>query len=59
MIAHLASYRTWADSAGVPFDATLGSARVLLNRLIDRDGRFTIIGRGGVLVCRGVMSVLA
>lgn len=52
VIAHLASYRTWAESAGVPFDPTLDRARVLLTSMIDRDGKFTITGRGGMLVCR-------
>jgi SAM-dependent methyltransferase len=51
VIAHLASYRTWADAAGVPFDATLDRARRLLDDMIDRDGAFRISCRGGILVC--------
>jgi SAM-dependent methyltransferase len=52
VIAHLASYRTWADAVGVPFDATLDRARRLLDKMIDRDGEFRIGCRGGILVCR-------
>jgi SAM-dependent methyltransferase len=51
VINHLASYRTWADATGVPFDATLDRARHLLHRVIDRDGDFRITCRGGILVC--------
>ncbi|MFF0146982.1 methyltransferase family protein [Amycolatopsis sulphurea] len=51
VIAHLASYRTWAGTIGVPFDATLDRVRLLLDRLIDRDGEFRISCRGGILVC--------
>lgn len=50
-IAHLASYRTWADSAGVPFDETLDRARQLLRDVIDRDGVYRIHCRGGILLC--------
>jgi SAM-dependent methyltransferase len=53
VIAHLASYRTWADTAGVPFDATLECARRLLDSVIDRDGEFRISCRSGLLFCHG------
>ncbi|WP_343063931.1 class I SAM-dependent methyltransferase [Haloechinothrix aidingensis] len=51
VIAHLASYRSWAENIGVPFDATLTRARDLLQHMIDRDGRFQITCRGGILLC--------
>lgn len=51
VIAHLASYRAWADAAGVPFDATLDRARGLLDGMIQRDGVFRISCRGGILLC--------
>jgi SAM-dependent methyltransferase len=51
VIAHLASYRAWADTAGVPFDATLDRAQRLLDDAIDRDGAFRISCRGGILLC--------
>ncbi|MCP2259767.1 Methyltransferase domain-containing protein [Streptoalloteichus tenebrarius] len=51
VIAHLASYRAWANAAGVPFDATLERARQLLDDMIDRDGAFRISCRGGILLC--------
>ncbi|GLY69713.1 class I SAM-dependent methyltransferase [Amycolatopsis taiwanensis] len=56
VIAHLASYRTWAETTGVPFDATLDRARRLLHDLIDRDGEYRINCRGGVLLCRGAQE---
>lgn len=52
VIAHLASYRAWADSVGVPFDATLDRARQRLHELIQRDSTFDIHCRGGILLCR-------
>jgi len=53
VIAHLASYRSWADQAGVPFDPTVERARRRLTEIIDRHGAFQISCRGGVLVCHG------
>jgi SAM-dependent methyltransferase len=53
VIAHLASYRTWADTASIPFDATLECARRLLDSVIDRDGVFRISCRSGLLFCHG------
>ncbi|MGI8311703.1 class I SAM-dependent methyltransferase [Saccharopolyspora hattusasensis] len=50
VIAHLASYRTWADSVGVPFDATLERAHQRLHELINRKGAFHINCRGGILL---------
>lgn len=53
VIAHLASYRSWADSVGVPFDATLDRARQQLHQRIARDGAFHIHCRGGMLLATG------
>jgi len=50
VIAHLASYRTWADSIGVPFDLTLRQASRMVDNTIERDGQFRITCRGGILV---------
>jgi len=52
VIAHLASYRAWADSAGVAFDPTLHRARRMLESVIDRDGDFRISCRGAILICQ-------
>ncbi|MET9351331.1 class I SAM-dependent methyltransferase [Streptomyces termitum] len=52
VIAHMASYRAWADQHDVPFDATVDRARVLLAEHIARNGAYEITCLGGVLVCR-------
>jgi SAM-dependent methyltransferase len=52
VIAHLASYRAWADSTGVPFDDTLARARHLLTTALARDGAFRITCRGGIVLGR-------
>jgi SAM-dependent methyltransferase len=52
VIAHLASYRTWADQTGVPFDPTIDRARERLTQTIEREGVFSITCRGGILLCR-------
>lgn len=52
VLAHLRSYRAWADEGGVPFDATIDRAHELLVRHIERHGEFTISCRGGVIVAR-------
>lgn len=52
VIAHMASYRAWADQHDVPFDATIERARTILVEHIDRHGAFEITCLGGVLVCR-------
>ncbi|MFF3336858.1 class I SAM-dependent methyltransferase [Streptomyces sp. NPDC002888] len=51
-VAHLASHRAWADQYGVPFEATVERARVLLTEHIARTGAFEINSRAGILVCR-------
>lgn len=50
IVAHLASYRAWAHQTGVPFEATLERVRQRLADQIDRDGRFVVSCRGGILV---------
>ncbi|MFE1959490.1 class I SAM-dependent methyltransferase [Streptomyces sp. NPDC059479] len=50
-IAHLASYRAWADQHDVPFDATVDRARSILVDHITRHGTFEITCLGGILVC--------
>lgn len=50
VVAHLASYRSWAHQAGVPFAPTLARVRERLTEHIDREGRFLISCRGGVLI---------
>ncbi|WP_432035834.1 class I SAM-dependent methyltransferase [Streptomyces cucumeris] len=52
VIAHMASYRAWADQHDVPFDATVERARALLVDHIDRRGTFQIHCKGGLLLCR-------
>ncbi len=52
VVAHMASYRAWADQHDVPFDATIERARTILVEHIDRQGAFEITCLGGVLVCR-------
>ncbi|CAM5585751.1 Methyltransferase type 11 domain-containing protein OS=Streptomyces fumanus OX=67302 GN=GCM10018772_50430 PE=4 SV=1 [Streptomyces fumanus] len=52
VIAHMASYRAWADQHEVPFDATIDRARTLVADHIARDGTYRITCLGGILVCR-------
>ncbi|MFE5564732.1 class I SAM-dependent methyltransferase [Amycolatopsis japonica] len=52
VLAHLRSYRAWADEGGVPFDATVDRAHELLVRHIERHGEFTVTCQGGVIVFR-------
>ncbi|MBL1095786.1 class I SAM-dependent methyltransferase [Streptomyces coffeae] len=52
VIAHMASYRAWADQHDVPFDATVERARAILVDRIARHGAFEIHCKGGILVCR-------
>ncbi|WP_411108320.1 class I SAM-dependent methyltransferase [Streptomyces sp. c-19] len=52
VIAHMASYRAWADQQDVPFDATIDRARTRVADHIARHGAFEITSRAGVLVCR-------
>ncbi|MFJ7237914.1 class I SAM-dependent methyltransferase [Streptomyces olivaceus] len=52
VVAHMASYRAWADQHDVPFEATIERARTILAAHIARHGTFEITCRGGILVCR-------
>ncbi|MGW2016634.1 class I SAM-dependent methyltransferase [Streptomyces sp. NPDC001927] len=52
VIAHMASYRAWADQHDVPFDPTIDRARALLADRIDRHGSYEVQSLSGLLVCR-------
>ncbi|MHB9864429.1 class I SAM-dependent methyltransferase [Streptomyces sp. YIM S03343] len=52
VVAHMASYRAWADHYDVPFEDTIERARAILLAHIGRYGAFEITCRGGILVCR-------
>ncbi|MFE4539557.1 class I SAM-dependent methyltransferase [Streptomyces scopuliridis] len=52
VIAHMASYRAWADQHDVPFEATIERARTVLVDHIARYGAFAVTCLGGILVCR-------
>lgn len=52
VIAHMASYRAWADQHDVPFEATIERARAILVDHIARHGAFEVTCLGGILVCR-------
>lgn len=52
VVAHMASYRAWADQHDVPFEATIERARTILVDHIAQHGAFEITCLGGVLVCR-------
>ncbi|MBT2417474.1 class I SAM-dependent methyltransferase [Streptomyces sp. ISL-22] len=52
VIAHMASYRAWADQHDVPFEATIERARTILVDHIARDGAFEVTCLGGIIVCR-------
>lgn len=52
VVAHMASYRAWADQHDVPFAETLERARALLADHIARQGAFEISCRSGILLCR-------
>ncbi|MDC0768604.1 class I SAM-dependent methyltransferase [Streptomyces sp. HD] len=52
VIAHMASYRAWADQYDVPFEATIERARTILVDHIARYGAFEVRSMAGILVCR-------
>jgi SAM-dependent methyltransferase len=52
VIAHMASYRAWADQHEVPFEATIERARAILADHMARHGAFEVTCLGGILVCR-------
>ncbi|MFF8331033.1 class I SAM-dependent methyltransferase [Streptomyces cacaoi] len=51
VVVHLASYRAWAVQHGVPFDATVERAQMLVERHIEQHGAFEINALGGLLIC--------
>ncbi|WP_171164099.1 class I SAM-dependent methyltransferase [Streptomyces sp. I05A-00742] len=52
VIAHMESYRAWADQREVPFQETIGHTRAILSAHLDRHGSFDITSLGGLLICR-------
>ncbi|UXY33053.1 class I SAM-dependent methyltransferase [Streptomyces sp. HUAS TT20] len=52
VIAHMTSYRAWADQHDVPFEATIERARTILAEHLTQHGAFEITCKGGILVCR-------
>ncbi|MFF4407770.1 class I SAM-dependent methyltransferase [Streptomyces sp. NPDC001404] len=52
VVAHLASYRAWADQHEVPFDETIRRAEQIVSQQIAKQGRFEIVCLGGLLICR-------
>ncbi|MEU3250910.1 hypothetical protein [Streptomyces sp. NPDC006997] len=52
VIAHMGSYRAWADQYGVPFEATIDRARLTVADHIARHGDFQVTSLAGILVCR-------
>lgn len=52
VVAHMTSYRAWADQHAVPFEETIERARIIVADLIERSGRFEINCLGGIMVCR-------
>ncbi|MEU3908866.1 hypothetical protein AB0F20_34550 [Streptomyces goshikiensis] len=52
VMAHMASYRAWADQHDVPFDATIDRARSLVADDIVRNSAYEITYLDGILVCR-------
>lgn len=52
VVAHMASYRAWADQHKVPFDETIRRAEQIISQVIEKRGRFEITCLGGLLLCR-------
>jgi SAM-dependent methyltransferase len=50
VVAHLASYRAWADHLGVPFQDTLRRAERIVADTIAAEGAFLIQCLGGILI---------
>ncbi|MEV0371209.1 class I SAM-dependent methyltransferase [Streptomyces sp. NPDC050636] len=51
VIAHMRSYRAWADQHAVPFEETIERAREIVTDRIEEAGAFEIGCLGGMLVC--------
>ncbi|MGW2507929.1 class I SAM-dependent methyltransferase [Streptomyces scopuliridis] len=52
VIAHMASYRAWADQHDVPFEAAIERARTIVVDHIAQHRAFEVTCLGGILVCR-------
>ncbi|GGQ63741.1 class I SAM-dependent methyltransferase [Kitasatospora griseola] len=52
IVAHLASYESWADECGVPFHETVSHAAEVAASTIASKGPLKITCLGGILVCR-------
>ncbi|RLU94611.1 SAM-dependent methyltransferase [Streptomyces griseocarneus] len=52
VVAHMKSYRAWADQHSVPFEDTVRRAHDIVSAQIEREGRFTISCLGGLMICR-------
>ncbi|MGW1177072.1 class I SAM-dependent methyltransferase [Kitasatospora sp. NPDC002543] len=52
VVAHLASYESWADRSGVPFHETVSRAAEIVASVIATEGTFKISCLGGILTCR-------
>ncbi|MEU8822272.1 class I SAM-dependent methyltransferase [Streptomyces sp. NPDC048636] len=53
VLAHLASYGTWARARGVATDEVLGRAERLVCEEIEEKGAFQVSTRAGLVVCSG------
>ncbi|MGY5129715.1 class I SAM-dependent methyltransferase [Streptomyces nigrescens] len=51
VVAHMKSYRAWADQHAVPFAETVERAREIVSEHIERTGAFEIGCLGGMLIC--------
>ncbi|MFF2807473.1 class I SAM-dependent methyltransferase [Streptomyces sp. NPDC058000] len=51
VIAHMKSYRAWANQHDVPFEETIERARKIVTDQIERAGAFEISCLGGILIC--------
>lgn len=51
VIAHMKSYRAWADQHAVPFEETIERAREIVADHIEEAGAFEIGCLGGMLIC--------
>ncbi|MEU6523227.1 class I SAM-dependent methyltransferase [Streptomyces sp. NPDC046924] len=52
VIAHMASYRAWADQHDVPFETTIERARAILVDHLAQHGAFEVTCLGGILICQ-------
>lgn len=52
VVRYYESYRSWANTAGVPFEETIARARAIVEDHIQSHGNFRIDCLGGILICR-------